>query len=408
MSLTPCVLPMGPILSAAIVSDASQQASPKRWRALSLSIVYVIGMALVYAVIGVIAGLTGESLTIALQTPWVLGVFASILGLLGISMLGGFDLQVSSGLQNWVTGLSARMPGGQYGSVGMMGALSALLVGPCVAPPLAGALLFVGQTGDFVTGGLALFVLALGLGLPLIVAAGSAGNLLPKAGQWMETIKQLFGVILFALALWTAAPILPNWVLMALWGALFGCVGVGMGAFESLGKPIRLGSVLNKTLALLMLLIALMEWVGLASGGRDVLQPLAHLTGSGSAQTSQNHGLVFEKVKASQVQTLISNSQQTVMLDFYADWCVSCKEMEKLTFADVNVQAELKGVRLLQVDVTNNTDDDKKLLKQFDLFGPPAIVFFNTKGQEQIGARVIGFQDAQRFIKTIKTLGLQS
>ena len=403
LAFTPCVLPMVPILSAAIVSDAShpdaQAAGQSRGRAMLLALSYVLGMASVYSTVGVVAGLTGESLVVALQTPWVLGVFASILLVLGVGMMGAFDVQLPGGFQSWVSGVSSRMPGGRVGSVAVMGAASALLVGPCVAPPLAGALLFVGQTGNWVTGGLALFALALGMGFPMVLAAGSAGQLLPKAGAWMEGVKEFFGWLLIGLAIWTATPLLPDWALMVAWGVLAALLGVRLGALEPM-KDKALSSVLKRTLAALLVLLAVMELGGVASGGRDILQPLAHLGGKGAVV----HSLPFERVPAGQVMQRVAAAGRPVMLDFYADWCVSCKEMEKLTFPSPKVQSALEGVLWLQVDVTANNDADKALLKQFQLFGPPAILFFDAKGQELTQGRVVGFQNADKFADLLKSL----
>ncbi len=421
LALTPCVLPMVPILSAAIVNDASQQVSTgshvNRMRALSLATVYVLGMSLVYAVVGVAAGLTGESLVVALQTPAVLGTFALVLALLGVGMLGAFDIQLPTRAQSWLTQVSARMPGGRFGSVAVMGALSALLVGPCVAPPLAGALLFVGQTKDWLTGGLALLALAWGMGFPLIVAAASAGRLLPRAGQWMEGIKRLFGVMLMGLALWTATPLLPDAVLMMAWGSLLVLSGVGAGALEPLVPSMSpsLAAMVRKGCAVLLLLLGAIQWVGVASGSRSVLQPLdrlgSQLVADGSriaAPGTPQTALPFVRVPAEQVMSRIQSLGQPVMLDFYADWCVSCKEMEKLTFPDPAVSSALSAYQWLQVDVTRNTDADKALMKRFNLYGPPGIIFFDQTGKEVPGGRVIGFQPPERFLKTLAALPMSS
>jgi thioredoxin:protein disulfide reductase len=328
LSLTPCILPMIPILSGIIVG----RGHTGRWHNFGLSLAYVLGMATTYAIAGVAAGLTGTLLSAALQNIWVLGSFALIFVALAFSMFGFYELQLPASLQGKLSESANRLPGGQWLGLFGMGALSALIVGPCVAAPLAGALLYIGQTGNAVFGGTALFVMALGMGVPLLLVGLSAGTLLPKAGPWMEWVKRFFGVLLLATAAWLVYPVLPT------------------------------------------------------------------LLGSGTAQAHRS-ALPFERIRnVAELEQYLKTANKPVMLDFYADWCVSCKEMEKFTFTDARVQNALKDVVLLQADVTANNPDDTELLKRFDLFGPPGIIFFDLQGKEQRSLRVVGYKNADEFL----------
>ncbi|WP_420799649.1 protein-disulfide reductase DsbD [Noviherbaspirillum saxi] len=386
LSFTPCVLPMVPILSSIIVGDGTPTS---RRRGLALSGAYSLGMALVYTALGVAAGLAGEGLSATLQNPWVLGGFALLMMLLSLSMFGVYQLQVPAAIQARLASASGRQSGGRMFGVFVMGAISALIVGPCVAAPLAGALLYISQTGNVVVGGAALFAMAVGMSVPLLLVGLSAGTLLPRAGAWMQSVKFFFGVLMLALALWIVAPVIPAWVPMLGWAIL----GIGYGAYLLRAK--RHGWV-AKVFASLFALFGLMQLVGVATGGRDALAPLAHLTGT-------PHQTQFVRVRsAAELDAAIARAAgKTVMLDFYADWCVSCKEMEKLTFTDPRVQAQFKDMILLQADVTANNADDKALLKRFRLFGPPGIIFFDKSGKEIPGGRVIGYQNADKFVNSL-------
>ena len=400
LAFTPCVLPMVPILSAIIVG---QGAPVSRVRAVTLALAYALGMALIYTAFGVVAGLLGEGLAAALQNPWVLGAFALMLATLSLSMFGVFELQMPSAIQSRLTAASSRLPGGQYAGVFLMGGLSALIVGPCVAAPLAGALVFISQTKNVVIGGLALFSLAMGMSVPLLLVGVSAGALLPRAGAWMNGVKALFGVLLLAVALWIVAPVLPGWATMLLIGA-----GLIVAAFSLRPFAARAGRAarrhwLAQSAALLLALLGVTQVVGALSGGDNPLQPLRHLSQAAAAAP----GVTFQRVRSlAELDATIRAAGRPVMLDFYADWCVSCKEMEHLTFRDPAVHARMAQALLLQADVTANSSDDQALLKRFGLFGPPGILFFDAQGQERVGARVIGFQDAQAFGESLGAAGL--
>jgi thiol:disulfide interchange protein DsbD len=397
LSFTPCVLPMVPILSGIIVGQGHQMT--KR-QAFLLSVVYVMGMAITYALAGIGAGLSGTLLSNALQNPWVLSAFAGLFVLLSLSMFGFYDLQLPSSLQSKLSDTSNKVKGGTFWGVFIMGVLSALIVGPCVAAPLAGALLYINQTRNAVLGGSALFALALGMGVPLLAVGLSAGTLLPRAGAWMQTVKNLFGVMLLALAIWIISPVIPAAVHMLLWAALLIVSGIYLHAIDPLPQNTSGFRKLWKGVGVIAVLIGVALLVGALSGGRDILQPLAGLRGEGIAATEAGAHPRFERIRsvAELDQRIAEAAGRPVMLDFYADWCVSCKEMERFTFSDPQVQARMGRMVLLQADVTANADADAELLKRFNLFGPPGILFFGPGGRELEHVRVIGFQPAEKFL----------
>ena len=334
LSFTPCVLPMVPILSSIILG---QGGASSRRRGLALSVAYALGMALVYTAMGVAAGLAGEGLAAALQTPWVLGAFALVLVALSLSMFGVYELQLPSSWQTRLHVASSQVEGGRYGGVFVMGGVSALIVGPCVAAPLAGALVYISQTRDVVLGGVALFAMACGMSVPLVLVGLSAGSLLPKAGAWMVWVKRGFGVLLLAVAAWMVWPVLP-----------FGKTAEAPGT---------------------------------------------------AMHTTPGDGVVFRRIRTvAELDEAVRTAGRPVLLDFYADWCVSCKEMERFTFTDPAVKARMGEMLLLQVDVTANNADDKALMRRYGLFGPPAILLFDAAGRELPERRIIGFESATTFL----------
>lgn len=387
LSFTPCVLPMVPILSFIIVGEG---VAVKRSRAFMLSVAYVLGMALVYTILGVVAGLLGEGLAASLQNPWVLGVFGAMMVALALSMFGFYQLQVPSALQAKLSAASEHQRRGKFFGVFVMGAISALIVGPCVAAPLAGTLVFISQTHDVVIGGSALFALAIGMGVPLLLVGASAGSLLPKAGHWMEAVERFFGVLMLATALWLVSPVLPGALQLAGWAA----IGLGYGSYLIWARD---GHWASKAFGMTFAILGALELVGVISGGRDPFAPLGHLRAEAKKVTT------FQRIKSvAELDAVIAqNPGRPVMLDFYADWCVSCKEMEKLTFSEPAVQAKLGKALLLQADVTVNSPEDKALLKRFNLFGPPGIIFFDGQGREMQGQRVIGYQNSEKFLASL-------
>jgi len=395
---------MIPILSGIIVGRGHKIT---HMHAFILSLAYVLGMAITYAAAGVAAGYSGNLISNALQTPWVLGSFAAVFVLLSLSMFGLYELQLPTALQSKLSETSNRLHGGHLGGVFVMGALSAIIMGPCVAAPLAGALLYIGQTHDAVLGGVALFVMALGMGAPLLLIGTSAGVLLPKAGAWMESVKQFFGVMLLALAIWIIQPLLPISVQMLLWAALLIFSAIYLKALDALPHNSSGWHKLLKGIGLFALLLGVAYLIGGLSGARDILRPLGSI-GRAEAETSTT--LQFYRVKdIADLDQRIAQAQgrgQLVMLDFYADWCISCKEMERFTFSDDSVRAKLKTVLLLQADVTANSEADQALLKRYGLFGPPGILFFGKQGPELVDFRVTGYQNASQFLKTLQGVGL--
>lgn len=402
LAFTPCMFPMLPILSGIIVGRGHHVT---HLHGFILSLAYVLGMALTYAAVGVAAGFSGTLLSSALQTPWVLGSFAAVFVLLSLSMFGFYELQLPSALQSRLTNTSNKLHGGHLSGVFVMGALSAIIVGPCVAAPLAAALLYIGQTHDAVLGGIALFALALGMGVPLLLIGASAGTLLPKAGAWMESVKRFFGVLLFAVAIWLISPLIPVSVQMLLWAVLLVLSAVHLHALDALPHTASGIHKLWKGIGILALLVGIAYLIGALSGARDILRPLGAI---GRAQAEAVPALPFARVKnIAELDARIAQAGgKTVMLDFYADWCVSCKEMERYTFSDPKVRAKLGNALLLQADVTTNNEADKTLLQRFGLFGPPAILFFGPQGQEKADTRVTGYQDAPRFLQSLQLVGL--
>ncbi|AUI69950.1 protein-disulfide reductase DsbD [Beggiatoa leptomitoformis] len=403
LSFTPCVFPMIPILSSIIVGQGKQLSTRS---AFLLSLIYVLAMALTYTVAGVFAGMVGENLQAAFQEPIVLIVFALIFVALAFSMFGFYDLQMPNALQSKLTELSNHQQGGTWIGVAMMGFFSALIVGPCVAAPLAGILIYISQTGDAVFGGLALFSLSLGMGIPLLIIGTSAGQLLPRAGLWMDAIKNVFGVLLLATAWWLLERLLADFIVLMGWATLLIVSAVYMGALDSLQAGMSHWRRLWKGIGVIFLVYGVLLMIAASQGGQAVLYPLRLQNGSTSTATINSSGLSFQTVKGieglNQALAMAKQAGKPVMFDFYADWCVSCKEMEAFTFTDRNVQESLKDFVLLQADVTANDAQDKALYKQFGIFGPPAILFYGSDGIEKRAYRVVGFTPANTFFNHIE------
>ena len=395
LAFTPCVFPMIPILSGIIVGQGEAMSTRK---GLTYSIVYVLAMSVTYTVAGVLVGLSGENIQVWFQSPWVLGTFALIFVGLSLAMFGFYELQMPAAIQSRLTQASNSQKGGTLVGVAIMGFLSALIVGPCVTAPLIGALIYIAQTGDAVLGGLALFALSLGMGAPLIAIGMSAGRWLPKAGLWMDKIKAVFGVLLLATAVWMLERVMPVQVTMILYGLLFIVSAIYLGALDTAQTG---WSRLWKGFGVASLLIGVILFVGAASGSNSLLSPLNGLAGNDRVQDSH---LSFQQVKGLDgLQNAIAQANgRPVLFDFYADWCVSCKEMEAFTFTDDNVQQQLADFVLLQTDVTDNDEQDQALLKSLGLFGPPAILFYDPDGNEATPFRVVGFMNAEKFHQHIQ------
>jgi len=399
LSLTPCVFPMIPILSGIIVNHGH---AVSHLRAFVLSLAYVLGMAATYAAVGVAAGLSGTLLSAALQNIWVLGGFALIFVALSLSMFGFYELQMPAALQSRVSDTANRR-GGSLPAIALMGALSALIVGPCVAAPLAGALLYIAQTGNAALGGAALFVMSLGMGVPLLLVGAFSRTLLPKSGPWMEGVKKFFGVVMLATALWLVSPVIPLWLQMLGWALLMVIPAIYLHALDPLPPHAHGWQRLGKGLGVMLLLGGAAMLAGVLGGAKDPLQPLGFLAGG---TTAVSPAPTFERVATvERLDARLAEAKaagKPVMLDFYADWCVSCKEMERFTFADPQVAARMRQLVLLKADVTANSDADAALLKRFGLFGPPGIIFFDAAGRELNDLRVVGFQPAEKFLPTLE------
>lgn len=398
LALTPCVFPMIPILSGIIVGEGEHIT---RARALFLSISFVLAMALTYSILGVIAGLFNLNLQAASQNTWVISFFSGVFVLLAFSMFGFYELHLPASLQSKLSKNHNQSHHGTLKGAAIMGVLSAIIVGPCVAPPLAGALLYISQTGDALLGGLALFSMGIGFGVPLLVIGATSGELLPRAGLWMENIKHIFGVILLGVAIWFLERILPASVTLVLWGALFVVTAIFIGALDRIEPITTHWQRLWKGLGIVMLTYGIVLVIASTQGNGTVLQPFKN---SLSVKTSQS--LSFKEI--TNLDDLDKELMQAkaegrlVMLDFYADWCVVCDEMETYTFSDPVVQKTLKPIVLLKLDVTENNNEDKAFLKRFDLFGPPAILFFNKDSSEVKSHRLVGFVKAETFVNHVK------
>ncbi|MDX1916281.1 MAG: protein-disulfide reductase DsbD [Methylophilus sp.] len=402
LAFTPCVFPMIPILSSIIIG---KNAHVSRLKAFNLSLAYTLGMALTYTLAGIAAGLSGQLLSNALQTPWALGIGATIFVLLALSMFGFYELKLPSAIENKFFNWSNRIKGGHLLSDFLMGVISALIISPCVAAPLAGALLYISKTHDVVLGGIALFALSLGMGAPLLAIGASAGTLLPKVGEWMNAVRNLFGVLMIGVAIWLVSPVIPIALQLALWSALLIVPAIYMHALDTLPHDAKPILRFWKGIAIMMLITGMALLVGALSGAKSPLQPLSGVLAN-TASAPQHSNLPFQRVQTLEAldQALLKAKGQYVMLDFYADWCVSCKEYEQFVFSDSNVQSHLKNMVLLQVDVTANNENDLALLQRFNLFGPPGIIFFDKNGQE-IQPHLVGYKNAEEFNQILNQIG---
>jgi thiol:disulfide interchange protein DsbD len=400
LAFTPCVYPMVPILSGLIVG---QQAY--RGRALMLSVIYVGAMACTYALAGVAAGLFGKNLQVWFQQPVLIITFALVFVALALSMFGAFNLQLPASWQTWLSAVSGRQRGGSLFGAAGMGMFSALIVGPCVAPPLAGALIYIGQSGNAVLGGFALLAMALGMGLPLVLVGVSAGALLPRAGPWMDTIKRFFGFVMLGVAIWFLGRLLPGRVTLLLWALLALSTGAFMGALTRLEQGAGGLRTSAKALGLALALYGALMLTGAATGGQDPLNPLPQFSSATSGTASESKSTaIFQIVRGRSgfKSALTEAAGRPVMLDLYADWCVECKRLERETFTDSTVQKALQGAVLLRADVTANDAIDQALLKDLGLYGPPAILFFDGEGRERRAHRLQGFVEPAPFIKHVE------
>lgn len=396
LALTPCVFPMIPIISGVIISHGKDITTSK---ALMLSIVYVLAMSVAYTIAGVMAGLFGANLQAALQTPWVIYSFSGVFVALAFSMFGFYELKLPDSL---VTKISSTQSGGGYVGVAIMGFLSALIVGPCVAAPLAGALVYIGQTGDALLGGMALFAMSLGMGIPLILVGVSAGKFMPKPGMWMTMVSSIFAVMMLGVAIWMLERVVDEGIIIVLYAVL------GLGSAIYLGALESGGHVFKKSLSTLLFIYSLALFIGALAGSYSLTKPLGFLQTQGMTSNVLNESKHAEFIKVTSISELDAvlekNKGKKIMLDFYADWCTSCKELEEVTFSNRDVIKELNSFVLVQADVTQNSKENNKLSKKYGVFGPPAILFFNEVGDVQTAKTIIGFIEPKPFLQHLDNL----
>ncbi len=402
LAFTPCVFPMIPILSSIIVGEGERITTH---RAFILSLSYVLAMSVTYTAAGVVTGLVGENLQAMFQNPWIIGSFSGLFVILALSMFGLFELQLPHAVQHRLHQISHKQQGGHVLGAATMGLLSGLIVGPCLAPPLAGALIFIGQQGDPVLGGMALFALSMGMGLPLLIIGTSAGSLLPKAGDWMITIKAVFGVLMLALAIWMLDRILPMWIIMLLSGSLIIGIAIFLGALNPLHIDSSGWEKCWKSIGFILLIYGSLLIIGSASGSHNLWQPLDALSLQSASADKTQSNIRFKQVSdLAELSQALSNTNTVSMLDLYADWCVECKRMEATTFKDPQLIAALSNITALQVDMTENNVKHTELLKHFGLFGPPTLLFFDKDGHEYSHHRLVGAVSADELIEHIANL----
>ena len=408
LALTPCVFPMIPILSSIIVSQ-SGEGKPSVAKAFFTSLIYVVSMALTYTVVGVVAGLLGADIQAAMQNPWVLTVFAAMFVALAYSLFGYYEIGLPASWQSKISKASdeAGQKGGFVGTA-IMGLLSALIVGPCVAPPLGGAVLFISHTGDALLGGTALFVMSMGMGMPLLLVGIGAGKFMPKPGGWMTAVSQVFGVMMLGLAIFMLGRILPDTVTMILWALLFIGSALYMGVFNP-SSATQGAKKLFQLLAVAFLLYGASLFIGALSGSTSILKPFEKFTqagtaGPGAASLNTGEEKAHRGYSVARLMKEVKASEKPVVVDFGKDSCTACAELEHITFPDPKVQEQLKNFTFIKIDLTDNTDDDKELLKHFELFGTPNIIFFGKDNAYMPEKSLTGFIKPEVFAAHLKEI----
>jgi len=405
LALTPCIFPMIPILSSIIVSQQAKDEEPSAFKGFFISLVYVLSMAVTYTLVGVISGLLGADIQAAMQSPWVLTGFAVMFFALAISLFGYYEIQLPAKWQSKINAMSDNAQGnGIIGTV-IMGFLSAFIIGPCVAPPLAGAVIFISQTGDALLGGIALFAMSMGMGLPLLLVGAGAGKFMPRPGGWMTAVSQTFGVVMLALAIFMLGKVLSAEFTMLLWSLLFMGTAFYMGVFDNSATRVGMKK-LFQLLAFVFLIYGALLFVGFLTGAKSMLSPLEKFT---TAKVAQGVAVV-KKEEAKEGYTIaklkkeVEASDKLVIVDFRKKSCAACDELEQFTFPKAEVQAELKRFTFIKIDVTNNTEEEKVLMKKYNAFGTPSIIFFDKNNKYLANKNISGFQNAEKFLKHLKTI----
>ena len=404
LALTPCIFPMIPILSSIIVSQHSEDEEPSALAGFIVSLIYVLSMAITYTLVGVISGLAGADIQSVMQSPWVLTGFAVMFFALALSLFGYYEIQLPSSWQSKINSISDNAQGNGILGTAIMGFLSAFIIGPCVAPPLAGAVLFISQTGDAILGGMALFAMSMGMGLPLLLVGAGAGKFMPRPGGWMTIVSHSFGVIMLGLSIFMLGKVVsPEWTLL-LWSLLFMGTAFYMGVFNDSSAKVGSKKILQ-LLAFIFLLYGAILFIGYITGARSVLHPLEKFT---ATKVVQGSSVVKHEAKSgysiAKLDKEIANSTKPVVVDFRKKSCASCDELEEFTFSDVAVQEELKRFTFITIDVTNGTDDEKAIMKKYNIFGTPTIIFFDKEHHYLPNKTMSGFQKSEKFIKHLKTM----
>lgn len=391
LSLTPCVFPMIPILSSIIVK-ASKNENMSATKGFILSLIYVLSMSIAYTIAGIIAGLFGANLQIILQNPYVIVAFAMIFVLLAFSMFGYFELKLPESLQSKINKTTDGKEKQGVIGIAIMGFLSALIVGPCIAPPLAGALVYIGQTGDAVLGGMALFVLSLGMGIPLLIIGLGAGKFMPKPGGWMENVTRFFGIVMFGVAIWLLGRVLTPTLVISFWALLLFGTAIYLRTYTNM---------MTQTLSSILFILGVFLLIGAISGATSPLKPFEKITLLNGLKKNDEK-LVFTKIKnIDELKEVMKNSKKPVMIDFWASWCVACEELEDITFKDTEVIKKLQNFTLIKIDVTQNNEEDKALQKMFEVIGPPTLIFWDIRKQETPNLKVVGYKNPKEFLEIL-------
>jgi thiol:disulfide interchange protein DsbD len=391
LSLTPCVFPMIPILSSIIVK-ASKNENMSATKGFILSLIYVLSMSIAYTIAGIIAGLFGANLQIILQNPYVIVAFAMIFVLLAFSMFGYFELKLPESLQSKINKTTDGKEKQGVIGIAIMGFLSALIVGPCIAPPLAGALVYIGQTGDAVLGGMALFVLSLGMGVPLLIIGLGAGKFMPKPGGWMENVTRFFGIVMFGVAIWLLGRVLSPTLVISFWALLLFGTAIYLRTYANM---------MTQTLSSILFILGVFLLIGAISGATSPLKPFEKITLLNGLKKNDEK-LVFTKIKnIDELKEIMKSSKKPVMIDFWASWCVACEELEDITFKDTEVIKKLQNFTLIKIDVTQNNEEDKALQKMFEVIGPPTLIFWDIRKQETPNLKVVGYKNPKEFLEIL-------